>query len=203
MIVIVDYMMGNPGAVKNMVRKAGAESIISHKKDDLYRANKIILPGVGSFDQGMIKLKQLGLIDILSRQKDKNVPILGICLGMQLLSLGSEEGSMEGLGWVKASFKKFAFDSSKNIKVPHMGWNIVRPQTKSELFPDCEQPKRFYFVHSFYAVMENEFEAIAHTNYGLTFVSAFKKNNIFGVQFHPEKSHKYGLELMRNFLAIN
>ena len=201
MITIIDYGMGNLGSVANMIKKVGGKSVITSDKEDIKKAKKILLPGVGAFDNAVKNLKSLDLWDLI---KDKvlveKIPIMGICLGMQLLTKGSEEGNLEGFGFIDAYAKKFRFKNSC-LKVPHMGWNIVKLQKKSKLFEGVEnQENRFYFVHSYAVECGNEGDILSITTYGYDFVSSFEKDNIIGVQFHPEKSHKFGMKLFKNFL---
>jgi glutamine amidotransferase len=181
-----------------MIKKVGAKSIITSDLEEIKRADKLILPGVGSFDNGMRELKELGLIDTLNTKvlEDKT-PILGICLGMQLMTQSSEEGELDGLGWIEAESKRFV---SKSLKVPHMGWNIIYNQKESKLFTPTDDEERFYFVHSYYVSCNDREDILTTTSYGHNFVSSFEKENIVGVQFHPEKSHKFGMRLFKNFV---
>jgi glutamine amidotransferase len=198
--------VGNSGSIKNMIRRAGGESVISSGKDDIESANGYILPGVGAFDHGMSKLNNSGLLDILKTQVMNNKkPILGICLGMQMLLNRSDEGELPGLGWLDGEVKKFTFknnNENKKLKIPHMGWNIVRPRIKQTLFKGFEEESRFYFVHSYYVSCNKEENILGTTQYGHEFVSSVRKDNIYGVQFHPEKSHRFGMNLFKNFLEI-
>ena len=202
MITIVDYGMGNLGSIANMLRKIGVPANVSSSPESIVQAEKIILPGVGAFDNGMKNLEEMGLVDALSEVvlKQKK-PILGICLGMQLFTKSSEEGIREGLGWVDAETVRFSFkDAGPNLKIPHMGWNTVQTRKEHPIFtnPD-DRESRFYFLHSYHVVADIESDVLAETNYGYTFVSAIQNNNIIGVQFHPEKSHRYGINLLRSF----
>ncbi|MEW6608430.1 MAG: imidazole glycerol phosphate synthase subunit HisH [bacterium] len=202
MIVIIDYSMGNSGSILNMLKKIGANAISSSKMPDIEKADKLILPGVGAFDNGMTNLNKSGLIPILNEIIfNKKIPILGICLGMQLLAKRSEEGTLSGLGWLDAEVVRFKFDTSCNLKIPHMGWDTVELVKENCMFKGLEQ-SRFYFVHSYHVVCHNRLDILAETCYGYNFVSAVQKDNIIGVQFHPEKSHKFGMTLLRNFVEL-
>lgn len=204
MIVIVDYDMGNLGSIQNMLKKIGYESIISSDPDLIRSASKLILPGVGSFDTGMRNLAERKLIDVLNEcAMEKKTPILGICLGMQLMTQSSAEGSLKGLGWFKAKTIRFEFKNSEKLKIPHMGWNIAHINKESDVFKNMlNQENRFYFVHSYYVVCEEESDILTTTNYGINFTSAIQRANLFATQFHPEKSHKFGMALLRNFMEL-
>ncbi len=202
MIVIIDYGIGNLGAVSNMLRKIGAEVIVSSSITDIEDADKLILPGVGAFDNGMRRLKELGFDQVLSRKVlNEKTPILGICLGMQLFTKRSEEGDFPGLGWIDGETVRFRFeDDQRNLKVPHIGWNTVTMDKSSCMFDGIQEEPRFYFVHSYHVVCNNQKDVLTRTTYGYEFVSAIQTDNIIGVQFHPEKSHKFGLQLLKNFI---
>lgn len=198
MTVILDYGLGNLGSIKNMLKKIGHSSLITNDKNEILKATKLILPGVGSFDNGITNLKKFDILEVLNQKVlVEKTPILGICLGMQLMTKSSEEGSLDGLGWVDAETKKFV---SNSLKIPHMGWNIITHQKSSKLFNELESEKRFYFVHSYYVESNCKDDILTTTNYGNDFVSSFEKENIIGVQFHPEKSHKFGMSLLKNFM---
>ena len=198
MTVIIDYGLGNLGSIANMIKKVGHKCIITSELEEIKKASKLILPGVGSFDNGMKSLKELGMIEVLNQKiLIEKTPILGICLGMQLMTQSSEEGKLSGLGWIDAKTKKFVSDT---LKIPHMGWNIIKHQKESKLFDECKSEKRFYFVHSYCVSCNNQEDILANTNYTQDFVSSFEKENIIGVQFHPEKSHKFGMQLLKNFV---
>lgn len=205
MIVIINYGIGNLTSVKNMLKKAGAEDVrITNNPEEIAIAEKLLLPGVGHFDYGMKKLHDSGLIPLLEKKvlQDK-VPILGICLGAQLMTLRSDEGITPGLGWINAESVRFdAAVMPENHKIPHMGWNYVKPQKEVALFNDLPEASRFYFVHSYHLKMQNQSDVWLSTHYGYDFCAAFQKDNIYACQFHPEKSHKFGLQLMRNFVNL-
>ena len=196
--------MGNIGSIANMLKKVGAESIITSDPLRIKEAEKIVLCGIGSFDDGMKKLEDMDLVDVLRKKVlEQKTPIMGVCLGMQLFTLGSEEGQLQGLGFIKAFSRKFDFSNSyleKPLRVPHMGWNSVRSLKESRLTTGLPEDSRFYFVHSFHVQMENRSDALFETDYGFPFISAFEKDNIIGVQFHPEKSHRFGMRLYENFV---
>lgn len=198
MICIIDYGMGNFGSIKNMFKKIGFKTLITSDPAEIENAGKIILPGVGSFDAAMNKIDELGIKSILEiKTKKEKIPILGICLGMQLLTECSEEGKLPGLGFVKAKTTKFP--TNIGLKIPHMGWNDVQITKLSPLTLDLPPEPRFYFVHSYCVHIENTHDSLLKTHYGIQFDSAIQHENIFGVQFHPEKSHKYGMKLLKNF----
>jgi glutamine amidotransferase len=202
MIVIVDYGVGNIGSVANMLRKVGARARISSSVADIEAADKLILPGVGHFGRGMAKLHETGLVPALTEQViAKSKPVLGICLGMQMMTRGSEESNDAGLGWIDAYTHRFP--DIADLRVPHMGWNVVEPQNEGSLFArDGDEAERFYFVHSYYVRTADPVHVAASCRYGVDFAAAFQVNNIFGVQFHPEKSHLFGMELFRRFIAL-
>ena len=201
MIYIVDYNMGNPLSIKNMLSYLEIESIVTSDTNQIKLADRLILPGVGSFDTAMKNLKELGLIETLNELVlEKKIPILGICLGMQLLTNFSEEGGVPGLKWIDAETKKF--NIPQEYKVPHMGWNTIVKNHESRIAEELEKDSRFYFVHSFYVQVKNQKNSSMKTTHYHEFDSAIEKDNIFGVQFHPEKSHKFGVKLLKNFSRI-
>lgn len=204
MIVVIDYKMGNIGSILNMLRKIGTNAICTSEISDIQKAEKIILPGVGSFDNAMKNINDLGLVSVLSQKVlGEKIPILGICLGMQLFTKNSEEGQAPGLGWIDAGTVRFKFDrENSDLKIPHMGWNNAALKKDSELYKDMPEASRFYFVHSYHLVCNDEKDVVAKTNYGYEFTSIVQRENIYGVQFHPEKSHKYGMKLLKNFSEI-
>lgn len=197
MIAIVDYNLGNVGSIYNMLKKIGEDALITSNPQDIKAANKIILPGVGSFDNGIENLKKLNLIDVLNETVlIHKTPILGICLGMQLMTVKSEEGNEEGLAWFPLRIKHFKNTKGFKGTIPITGWNYVMP-SKSNLLLD-RGDSRFYFVHTYHCET-NEFQIIEAKINEYKYCAAIQKDNIFGVQFHPEKSHKFGLDLLRNF----
>jgi glutamine amidotransferase len=201
-IGILEYGMGNVGSIKNMLNRISVSSELISDPAQLDRYDRLILPGVGSFDAGMTRLEQSGLRGRLNELAKQGMPILGICLGMQLLGRRSEEGKLPGLGWIQAEVVRFlveAHSTSERLKVPHMGWNIVSPTNDPPLFQCLAGEPRFYFVHSYHMVCDNPADVIATVNYGGPVTAAVQHGNILGVQFHPEKSHKFGMKLLENF----
>lgn len=202
MICIVNYGTGNLGSIRNMIKRLGYNSIITSDFDTLSKASKIVLPGVGSFDYGIKNLNKLNLINILNKKvlKDK-VPILGICLGFQLMTRKSDEGNLNGLAWFDAETISFNFSSqSKRLILPHMGWNNVQIINSSKLTNGLNIDSKFYFVHNYHITSFDDKQNILKSNYGYDFICSMEKENIMGVQFHPEKSHKWGMILFDNFL---
>lgn len=204
MIVIVDYGVGNLKSIQNMLKKVGASCAISKDPNKIMEAEKLILPGVGHFDHGMKNLTESGLIQSLNQKViEQQCPILGICLGAQLLGISSEEGTNEGLGWVKMRVVKFDKDKlPPKLKIPHMGWNFIQKSKDSRLLHGLSDESRFYFVHSYHMLIEEEQNQLTKTNFGYDFTSSVEFNNIYGVQFHPEKSHHFGMQLMKNFVDL-
>jgi len=202
MIVIIDYGLGNLGSVANMLKKIGVQAVVSSDPVVIASADKLILPGVGSFDTGMKNLKERGLLSLLNdRVLNDKISILGVCLGMQLLGKRSEEGLLPGLNWLDAETIRFKFEDDKaNLKIPHMGWNTLNVCQRHPLLAGLELDNRFYFVHSYHVACKNPPNILAQTTYGFDFTSAVLKENIMGVQFHPEKSHKFGMRLLKNFV---
>jgi len=200
-IIIVDYGMGNVGSVLNMFKRIGVEAEITADLQQIADATKILLPGVGAFDYAMRRIIDAGFKEVLDKKAlvDK-VPILGICLGMQLLTRGSEEGKMPGLGWIAADTIKFP--AMTGLKVPHMGWNLVKPVTSCLLTAGLPEESRYYFVHSYHVKVDKEENSILRTTHGVEFDSGIHAGNIYGTQFHPEKSHRFGMELLKNFSKI-
>lgn len=201
-VVIIDYGMGNTASVLNMIRFIGGNVKISSSPEEIKSASKLILPGVGSFDAGVNSLSEAGLDSAIYHAVNKEGSvILGICLGMQLLMDSSEEGDLSGLGLVPGKVRRFDI-KNQGLRVPHMGWNVVNLTRDSLLFNLNGGEQRFYFVHSYYAECKNHEDITGLTNYGNDFISAFEHDNILGVQFHPEKSHRYGMNLLLKFLEV-
>ncbi len=198
-IVIIDYGLGNLASVRNMIKRAGGVGRISSDLNDIANAKKLILPGVGHFGKGMQNIHQMGLTEVLNKKiLDEKTPILGICLGMQLMTNHSEEGDSDGLGWIDGVTKKFTFDSS-NVKIPNIGWNEIAFRKNNFFQTDEEQ--RFYFVHSYKVHCHEESDVLATAVYGgESYVCAFRRDNIIGMQFHPEKSHRFGVHVFQRFI---
>ena len=203
LIAIVDYGMGNLGSILNMLERVGATARISGNADEIAQADRVILPGVGAFDTGMQNLSDAGLIQVLTRVAHSGIPVLGICLGMHVIMERSEEGSLPGLGWVKGEVIRFRFaPQGANLRVPHMGWNTVTLQREDPLLAGSDADRRFYFVHSFHVVCSNPSDVVGTTEYGYLFPSVLRHGNIMGTQFHPEKSHRFGMQLLDNFARL-
>jgi len=202
LITIINYNLGNPQSIKNMLAYIGIESRISAVHSQITTSDHLILPGVGHFQHGMEQLEDLGLVDVLKQVVLENeIPILGICLGMQLLTKHSEEGNINGLNFIDALTKKFDFQDA-TFKVPHMGWNSVEFKKDSPINKGVVSNPRYYFVHSYFVECANQDDILCTTSYGKNFVSGFQNQNIFGLQFHPEKSHRFGMEILANFCKI-
>ncbi|MDB4945207.1 MAG: hisH 2 [Labilithrix sp.] len=204
MITVVDYQMGNLGSIANMIAKVGGKARATSDPEVLRTADKLVLPGVGHFDRGMKNLADLGLLPVLRELVvERRVPVLGICLGMQLMCRSSEEGELPGLGWVDAEVRHFDAATHPGIKIPHMGWNVARPVRESALLAhEPADPLRFYFVHSYFVDCAVPSDVLATSRHGAEFCAAFQRDNMWGVQFHPEKSHAFGMALFRGFLAL-
>lgn len=204
MITIVDYGLGNIRAFLNVFRRLNIEATTATSAEDLKGATKVILPGVGHFDHAMRRLEESGmretLDDLVLRTR---VPVLGICVGMQILARSSDEGERPGLGWIDGRVRAFAsLESAQRLHLPHMGWNDVRPAAGNKLFGQLESDARFYFLHSFYFECDRTDDVAATSSYGTDFSSAVNSANIYGVQFHPEKSHHFGTRLLQNFAEL-
>jgi imidazole glycerol-phosphate synthase subunit HisH len=204
MITIVHYGLGNISAFANVYERLNIPVSIATTADDLKTADKIILPGVGSFDHAMNKLNVSGMRSTLEeRVLVQRVPVLGICVGMQMLGQSSEEGVLPGLGWIDGTVIRFDVTVFKSkTQLPHMGWNTIQPVNRERLLANIDHDSRFYFLHSYYFQCRNQTDTIATTTYGIPFSSAVGHMNIYGVQFHPEKSHQWGIQLLKNFAGI-
>lgn len=203
MITIVDYGVGNIAAVLNMFDYLGVEARATGDSAEIAAARKLVLPGVGAFDKAMRTLRERGLIGALNHAVlERRAPVLGVCLGMQLLARRSEEGVEAGLGWLDADVRRIRTDGDHRIKVPHIGWSEIETTGNSSLFPRGDAPERFYFVHSFHAVCDRAEDVAARIDYGGPLVCAVVRGNIHGAQFHPEKSHRFGMRLLRDYAAI-
>jgi imidazole glycerol-phosphate synthase subunit HisH len=202
LIGIVDYDVGNVASIANMLAKVGSKSMITRDHGALREAKKIILPGVGAFDTAIVNLRDLGLYELMNELVvERRKPTLGVCLGAQLMGKGSEEGQLPGFGWLDFELVRFRPNEGERLKVPHMGWNDVKPTRPDiALFADVPRPMRFYFVHSYFMAPADPSIALATTPYAGGFTSVVGKGNVLAVQFHPEKSHKYGIALYRYFL---
>lgn len=204
MITIIDYGLGNIRAFVNVYERLNIRTKIARNAEDIKHASKIILPGVGAFDYAMTQLNTSGMRDEIEKQVlSNNIPILGICIGMQMLARSSDEGILPGLGWIDGHVK--LFDSNLipfHTRLPHMGWNSIKPENFCNLLSGFNNESRFYFLHSYYFVCNNEENIISTTDYGISYASAIRKENIYGIQFHPEKSHSNGTQLLFNFAKL-
>jgi glutamine amidotransferase len=200
-IAVLDYGMGNVGSILNMFRKIGASAILTHDKKEIEQADKIVLPGVGAFDSGMNALQNYNLVELLKYQVvEKRKPLLGICLGMQMLGRNSEEGVLSGLGFIPFDNIRFSFLAESNLKIPHIGWNQVKNMASTTLTRSLPEQERYYFVHSYHAKCDCSENILMTCDYGYEFTAAVHNGNIFGVQFHPEKSHLFGIRILNNFV---
>ena len=200
MVGIINYGLGNLGSIQNMLKVIGEKAVISSNPEELDKCDRYILPGVGAFDAGMKKLNESGLSSYLKEKAtDEKKPILGICLGMQLLGRKSEEGSLPGLGLIPFDNIRFKLENT-NLKVPHMGWDIVDFKQDIPLLRGLGGTQRYYFVHSYHAKCDYKENILMTCDYGYVFAASVVKDNILGVQFHPEKSHNFGMALLRNFV---
>lgn len=204
MITIIDYGSGNIHAIANIYKRLNIEYNITNEPSILRVAEKLILPGVGDFDETMMLLGNLGIKDTLDELViEKKIPILGVCVGMQILGNSSEEGVLKGFGWIKGSVKKLDISELKaKPHLPHMGWNTINPIRRSAVLSDIECDDGFYFLHSYYFDCEDKSDILATTSYGIEFPSAINHENVFGFQFHPEKSHQNGIKLFKNFANL-
>jgi imidazole glycerol-phosphate synthase subunit HisH len=201
MIAVIDYGIGNIGSILNMLRKIGVPCEATSNPDAIAQAEKIVLPGVGSFDAGMQALTDTNMAPAIRHAVRCRVPLLGVCLGMQLMMESSAEGKLPGLGLVPGRCEKFVRHDRK-LRVPHMGWNITTPVAGAALFDPKESELRYYFVHTYHVVCDDRSHVAATTEYGVTFTSALQHRNVYGVQFHPEKSHRFGMDMFRRFAKV-
>lgn len=199
-VSVLDYGLGNVGSVANMLRRVDNEPTIVRQPEHVAEADRLLLPGVGSFDAAVTLLQQQGMMDAIREFAATGRPLLGICLGMQLLCDTSDEGTMNGLGLIPGNSVRFSGQSG--IRVPHMGWNRVAPTTDEPIVRDITPDSRFYFVHSYHVVTADESDVLATTPYGTPFTSMVRSENVIGAQFHPEKSHTFGMQLLKNFGAL-
>jgi glutamine amidotransferase len=201
---IVDYGAGNIGSIQNMIRRLGGESFVVQDAQSVLNADKIVLPGVGNFDHGMKMLIDKNLVDPIKEFISlKQRPLLGVCLGAQLLTKKSEEGSLAGFGFFEAEVLHFSkLPNTENIRIPHMGWNYIQYENEKQLLTNLPEMPRFYFVHSYYMHSNVPSEVLCTAKYKTPFAAGLQKDNVWAVQFHPEKSHKYGMRLFQNFLNL-
>ena len=204
MISIVNYGVGNLGSILNMLRYLGLPAELVNSPEQILEAERLILPGVGAFDRAISRLNETGLRSPLDEAVlERRIPILGICLGMQLLGEGSDEGSLPGLGWIRGSSRRFRFkDHQEQLKIPHMGWARLRITKPGVLFPDTETIERFYFVHSYHLCCSDPDNVAAEATHGSPFTAAVEHGHIFGAQFHPEKSHRFGMSLLKRYSEV-
>ena len=205
MITIIDYGVGNLGSIFNMLKHIGVEAEIVSDPRAIGNAKKIILPGVGAFDHGMRAIRERGMFEVLNQKAlEERVPVLGICLGMQLITTGSDEGGEAGFSWIAGSTVSFSFDdAARDLKIPHMGWNSILVKQDQPLLDQLGDKPRFYFVHGYHVDCADDAGTVfATTHHGYEFPSVIGQGNIFGAQFHPEKSHKFGMRFLQNFAAL-
>jgi len=201
MLVIIDYGVGNLASIRNMFKKIGTEALVTNDSAKIRAAEKIVLPGVGAFDHCMTMFNASGLREIVTKKAlEDRTPTIGICVGLQMLMHGSEEGKEPGLGWIKGQTIRFRQDRLGNLKIPHMGWTSVRSCKSSGLTEGFSEDTRFYFVHSYHVKLDDPQDELIAAEYGMEFTAGIEKDNILGVQFHPEKSHRFGMLLLNNFL---
>lgn len=203
MLAIIDYGLGNLASIKNMCRRLGIDAVITNDANAIKEASRLILPGVGHFKRGMENLHASGVKELLDEQvlKEKK-PILGICLGAQLMTQHSEEGDVDGLKWIDAKTVRFDQNNMNGLKVPHMGWGEISIKDNNPLWENLPEHPRFYFVHTYHFLFQQPGEISATTTYGYEFACAFRKGNIYGMQCHPEKSHKFGMRVLENFAKL-
>lgn len=202
-ITVIDYGAGNTGSVINMIKKMGGTAVLARTAQEVEEASKLILPGVGSFDNAMRRLNDLDMVAPIKSHAARGAPLLGICLGMQLLADGSEEGVLPGLGLIKGTVRRFNFDrTNAELKIPHMGWNRIKQAANHPLARGLDEGARFYFVHSYYFAPEDPVSMLFTAHYGFDFTAGVQRDNVMGVQFHPEKSHRFGMQLLKNYIEL-
>jgi imidazole glycerol-phosphate synthase subunit HisH len=202
-ITIIDYGMGNLRSVQRSFQRVGADAIVTSDPEQVERAKKLVLPGVGHYESGIERLKRKGLWDVLNdKVLGEQAPILGICLGMQLMTKHSDEGNAHGFGWIEGNAVRFSVKDNLRFKVPRIGWNTIYPQKESRLLDGVTEDAMFYFLHSYYVKCDDPDDVLATTFYEEEYTSAIQKNNIYATQFHPEKSHEYGDQILKNFLSL-
>jgi imidazole glycerol-phosphate synthase subunit HisH len=203
MITIVNYGVGNLASIKNMLKKTGFESELATDVETINRASKIILPGIGAFDHCMSEFNKSGVRDAVTKKiMEEKTPVLGICVGLQMLMERSEEGTEPGLGWIAGKTVKFKKEKLGDLKIPHMGWTNVQITKNTRLTENLGDQPRFYFVHSYYVLPEDKSDEMLTAFYGYEFTAAVNRDNIYGAQFHPEKSHRYGMRILGNFARL-
>lgn len=203
-VTVIDYGVGNIASIANMLKKTGHTAVVTDDHASIKDASRIILPGVGSFDHAAARLEATGLREVLLERAAAGVPMLGVCLGMQLLLESSDEGELAGLGLIPGKSHRFPTEfQGKRLRVPHMGWNTIeRSSQHPEVLPSVQTGDRFYFVHSFYVRPEDDADILGRSQHGVTFASMIRRDNVLGVQFHPEKSHRYGMRLLADFAEV-
>tara|TARA_B100001287_G_C22445543_1_gene417995 strand:+ start:73 stop:693 length:621 start_codon:yes stop_codon:yes gene_type:complete len=199
---IIDYGIGNLGSISNILIKIGVSPICLQDPNTNEEIETIILPGVGSFDHCIKKLKDNGFVEFLENFKKTGKPIIGICVGAQMMCSFSEEGTEKGLNWFSANVIKFEFNDDSKLRIPHMGWNQIEIVRNHKIVESMDSLNRFYFLHSYYINLHDQKEAVANSHYGHSFNSIIQKENLIGIQFHPEKSHKYGIKLFENIISL-
>jgi glutamine amidotransferase len=203
LVCIVDYGQGNLGSIRNMLSRLGVAAQITQSPNDIQRASHLILPGVGAFDRGMSAIMARGLRSVLDEQAMvRHTPILGICLGAQLMTRGSEEGDLSGFGWFSALARRFRFEDQPRRPIPNIGWRDVHATHSNTLARGLEEECRFYFVHSYHLVADRKEDVALVSSYGTEFVAGMQYGNLFSAQFHPEKSHRFGLKFLSNFINV-
>lgn len=200
-VVIVGFGIGNLGAIPNMLQRLGVDTRISRDPATIRAADRLILPGVGAFDAAIQALRKYDLVPVLNDRVQAGLPVLGLCLGMEIMASDSEEGTLPGLGWIPGRVVRFTLPPGDVRRIPHMGWNYITPVTDLPLLHELGERPRFYFAHSYHFVAASPGDVAATTTYGIPFASVIHHDNVTGIQFHPEKSHRFGLKLFENFLV--